>query len=63
MKKQKKRVKVNLWFSENRARDGQFYFVPISKGEKMVKCTGITVDKIPPCENSVFISSTYLSVE
>ena len=58
--KMKKKEKVNLWFSENKAKDGKFFFVPIRKGKKIVKCTALTTAKEPPDDGSVFLSAVYL---
>ena len=54
--------KVNLWFSQAKAQKGKYYFIPIDEGKKVVKCTGITMDKIPPSKSSVFLTTAYLPI-
>jgi hypothetical protein len=49
-----------LWFSERKAKDGKFFFVPLEGGKKIAKCTEITMDKEPPSESSKFLSAAYL---
>lgn len=60
MKKLKE--KVNLWFSPERAKKGKYYFIPIEDGKKVVKCTGITLDKDPPSNSSKFLTAAYLPI-
>ncbi|MCX6583174.1 MAG: hypothetical protein NT166_23615 [Candidatus Aminicenantes bacterium] len=62
MSKLKKRTKVNLWFSEREARADRFFFVPVKKGKKVTRCTGITLDKQPPSDTSVFLAAAYLPI-
>jgi len=62
MKKLAKKEKVCLWFSERKAKDGKFFFVPIEDGKKLAKCTEITMDKEPPSDSSVFLSAAYLPI-
>jgi len=58
----KLKEKVNLWFSQEKAQKGKYYFIPIEDGKKVVKCTGITLDKVPPSESSKFLSAAYLPI-
>lgn len=62
-KKMKKlKEKVNLWFSREKAQKGKCYFIPIDDGKKVVKCTGITLEKVPPSKSSVFLTTAYLPI-
>ena len=58
----KKKEKVNLWFSKEKAQKGEYYFIPIDDGKKVVKCTGITLNKEPPSDSSEFLSAAYLTI-
>jgi hypothetical protein len=58
----KLKEKVNLWFSQEKAQKGKYYFIPIDDGKKVVKCTGITLDNVPPSNSSVFLSTAYLPI-
>lgn len=62
MKELKKKEKVCLWFSERKAKDGKFFFVPLEGGKKLAKCTEITMEKEPPSESSKFLSAAYLPI-
>ena len=62
MKKLKEKEKVNLWFSQKEAQNGKYFFIPINDGKKVVKCTGITLNKEPPSESSEFLSTAYLPI-
>ena len=60
MKKQRKREKVNLWYSETKAQEGKYFFFPCAGGKEVIKCTGITLDNQPPSDSSKFLSDFYL---
>ena len=59
MNQLKKKENVCLWFSQKKAMEGQFFFVPLEGGKRVAKCTGITMDKKPPGDDSEYLFTTY----
>ena len=55
--------KINLWYSESKAKEGKFFYVPTGDGKNVEKCTGITLDDAPPSDTSEFLAAEFLDIK